>query len=97
MNYLATSRTQSANPNLRFTETNSFVYSDKFEGEVREPQSLHKYAYVHGDPIGNVDPSGLMTLGSVLSGVTIGTLLIGMNNAIFQSIERRSNTGLGLK
>ena len=31
---------------------------DPFAGNMRDPQSLHKYAYVHGDPIGLVDPSG---------------------------------------
>ena len=31
---------------------------DPFAGNMQDPQSLHKYAYVHGDPIGGVDPSG---------------------------------------
>ena len=31
---------------------------DDFSGNNQDPQSLHKYAYVHGDPIGGVDPSG---------------------------------------
>ena len=31
---------------------------DPFFGNSSDPQSFHKYAYVHGDPIQGVDPSG---------------------------------------
>ena len=32
---------------------------DLFEGNSEEPQSLHKYAYAHCDPVAGIDPSGL--------------------------------------
>jgi len=32
---------------------------DPFFGRLTDPQSLHKYLYVHGDPIARVDPRGL--------------------------------------
>ncbi len=32
---------------------------DPFAGNIRSPQSLHKYAYVHGDPVQGVDPTGM--------------------------------------
>ncbi len=35
-----------------------------FEGEVIDPQSLHKYAYVHEDPISAADPRGLSREGN---------------------------------
>ena len=35
---------------------------DPFAGNNHDPQSLHKYAYGHCEPVMNVDPSGLMTL-----------------------------------
>ena len=31
---------------------------DPWAGNVRDPLSLHKYLYAHGNPIMNVDPSG---------------------------------------
>jgi RHS repeat-associated protein len=39
---------------------------DPFAGNTQDPQSLHKYAYVHGDPIQGVDPSGEFFVGLAL-------------------------------
>ncbi len=39
--------------------TGRFNRLDPFAGNMQDPQSLHKYAYVHGDPIQGIDPSGL--------------------------------------
>jgi hypothetical protein len=36
---------------------------------MHDPHSLHKYLYVHGDPIQGVDPTGLFTLGSINVGL----------------------------
>lgn len=38
--------------------TGRFNRLDEFAGNFREPQSLHKYAYVHGDPVNGADPTG---------------------------------------
>jgi len=35
---------------------------DPFNGNDGDPRSLHKYAYVHGNPVIGVDPSGMMTM-----------------------------------
>jgi RHS repeat-associated protein len=35
---------------------------DPFAGNVQDPLSLHKYAYVHGNPVMGVDPSGEFAL-----------------------------------
>jgi RHS repeat-associated protein len=37
----------------------TFNRLDPFAGRIRDPQSLHKYLYVHADPIQGIDPSGL--------------------------------------
>ncbi|MCA9124091.1 MAG: RHS repeat-associated core domain-containing protein [Planctomycetaceae bacterium] len=48
----------------------TFNRLDPFAGNTQDPQSLHKYAYVHGDPVQGVDPTGLMTVSSLLSGIS---------------------------
>jgi RHS repeat-associated protein len=35
-----------------------FISLDPFGGNDFDPQSLHKYLYVHSDPVNSVDPSG---------------------------------------
>jgi hypothetical protein len=51
-------------PSRLFDEGGSWVTNlpigDTFEGEVIDPQSLHKYAYCHGDPVNFSDPTGRM-------------------------------------
>ena len=42
------------------TATGRFNRLDPFVGNTRDPLSLHKYLYTHGNPINSVDPSGLM-------------------------------------
>lgn len=38
--------------------TTCFRQPDPFFGELTTPQSVHKYAYVHNDPVNGIDPSG---------------------------------------
>jgi len=52
--------------------TGRFNRVDPFFGNLRDPLSLHKYLYVHGDPISGTDPSGTMSLSSSLSSLRIG-------------------------
>lgn len=35
---------------------------DPFEGNCEDPQSLHKYAYCHADPVNGIDPTGQIAL-----------------------------------
>jgi RHS repeat-associated protein len=39
--------------------TGRFVGKNPFQGNMQDPQSLHKYAYVHGDPIQGIDSTGM--------------------------------------
>jgi RHS repeat-associated protein len=48
-----------------------FTQQDAFEGVQADPASLHKYLYAGGDPIANTDPSGLKTLGQVITAVNV--------------------------
>ncbi len=50
---------------------------DPFAGNMQDPQSLHKYAYVHGDPINLIDPAGLMSLRTKIAAIGVGALIIG--------------------
>jgi hypothetical protein len=63
--------------------TGRFNRLDDFAGDAFDPQSYHKYAYVHGDPVNGIDPSGefLVSLG------------IGIINSTFL---RNSDTKLSL-
>jgi hypothetical protein len=38
---------------------------DPWSGNTSDPQSLHKYAYAHCDPVNGIDPSGSFTLSDV--------------------------------
>jgi hypothetical protein len=36
----------------------AFNRVDPYAGNMQDPQSLHKYAYVHNNPVNGIDPSG---------------------------------------
>jgi RHS repeat-associated protein len=42
--------------------TGRFSSVDPFAGNNFDPQSLHKYAYAHGDPVNGSDPGGLLVI-----------------------------------
>ncbi len=60
--------------------TGRFSTLDPFFGNLNNPQSFHKYAYVHGDPVNNIDPTGMYTTtelavaGSIVGGLTAAVL-----------------------
>jgi len=43
---------------------------DPYSGNMQDPQSLHKYLYVHANPVNAIDPSG-MFIASVVSGLSM--------------------------
>ena len=49
---------------------------DPFAGNNSDPQSLHKYAYCHGNPVMGIDPSGNMSMVQLMTGMTLGMSLL---------------------
>ncbi|WP_235908569.1 putative Ig domain-containing protein [Roseiconus nitratireducens] len=50
-----------------------FVSRDSFEGVLNDPLTLHKFAYAHNSPTNLIDPSGNVSLSSVVVSVSIAT------------------------
>ena len=44
---------------------------DPFEGNNEDPQSLHKYAYCHADPVNGIDPSGNMGVLGIITAISL--------------------------
>jgi RHS repeat-associated protein len=55
-----------------------FTGRDPFDGMLTEPLSLNKYAYVHGNPVNNTDPTGMFALTEVLADVALAGILAGL-------------------
>jgi RHS repeat-associated protein len=54
-----------------------FERLDPFAGSQNNPQSFHKYAFVHGDPIQNIDPTGEFSTMSLTSTMGVVGGIIG--------------------
>ncbi len=52
-----------------------FHSMDDWMGNASDPATLHKYAYANVDPVNNIDPSGQFSLGSVVTGLRIASVL----------------------
>jgi RHS repeat-associated protein len=53
-----------------------FTQQDTYMGNSQDPVSLHKYLYANANPVYYTDPSGNISLGSVMSAVNIGARLV---------------------
>jgi len=62
--------------------TGTFSRLDPFAGNMHDPQSLHKYLYVHGDPVNGIDPTGELVLAVSISALGRSALRIGTGVAI---------------
>jgi RHS repeat-associated protein len=63
----------------------TFNRVDPYVGNMQDPQSLHKYLYVHNNPVNAIDPTGEFAIVRVAVGVSIGMIIIG---AIWGTIGR---------
>ena len=56
----------------------TFNRVDPYSGNTQDPQSLHKYAYCHNNPINGIDPTGLWSLVGAMSVVSITSSMLSM-------------------
>jgi hypothetical protein len=68
--------------------TGRFNRLDPFFGNLTDPQSLHKYLYTHADPVNGIDPSGLMSVGGMLGGLSIGNMMAAVKTAAVFAAKR---------
>ena len=52
-----------------------FTTLDPYRGNIHDPQSLHKYLFVHADPVNVIDPNGMFGLMEGLVANNIGASL----------------------
>jgi RHS repeat-associated protein len=71
--------------------TGRFNGMDSFMGDNDDPQSLHKYAYAHCDPVNNIDPTGEFSavqilVVSAIVGVIAGIITYAITGSIKTAI-----------
>jgi len=59
-----------------------FTQMDPFAGAIGNPLTLHKFGYAHQNPVTGVDPSGELTMVSVLKGMAIGATVGAVSGAV---------------
>ena len=55
--------------------TGRFITQDTWQGQRGKPITLHKYLYANGNPVVFIDPTGYMSIGSLMAGVQIRSIL----------------------
>ena len=58
-----------------------FTRRDTYEGELKNPVTLHKYLYAHANPANGTDPSGLFTTQEAIATSKIITVLAALDIA----------------
>jgi len=73
-----------------------FTRRDSFSGTIEDPRSLHKYMYAHNNPINNTDPSGLVTVGDLTTGLLLQNALVSLAFSVpFRAYEAALNVREG--
>ena len=63
--------------------TGRFNQRDRFTGNNFDPQSFHKYAYVHGDPVNQLDPSGNSIGGTTLELLFVVGIILNVASFVY--------------
>jgi RHS repeat-associated protein len=64
-----------------------FISSDPASPRYGDPQTLHRYTYVHNSPVDNIDPNGLFQIADMLSQQGIESILLRVVN-IYRTVKR---------
>lgn len=69
-------------PRARYYNPANGIFNrmDPYAGNTHDPQSLHKYAYVHNNPINGIDPTGMFSLPSISFSVAIQSIIVGIHS-----------------
>ena len=66
-------------------------------GRDSDPITLHKYLYANSDPVNHTDPSGQMSLGSMMTGVNMQVSLSMTTTVVARGIFSRTFVGAALR
>lgn len=67
-----------------------FTDVDTFEGVASDPITLHKYLYGNGDPVNNVDPTGMFSMPGLLASMGIGAVLGAIGGGTYAAYTGKS-------
>jgi RHS repeat-associated protein len=56
--------------------TGRFPTSDRYQGRIASPLTLHKYAYGHADPVGEMDPTGQVSVGLLVAVLVVLVIVV---------------------
>ena len=74
-----------------------FTQQDTWMGRDSDPITLHKYLYANSDPVNHTDPSGQMSLGSMMTGVNLQVSLNIATTLVARTMVTRSMLAAGLR
>lgn len=65
---------------------------DPFAGNAEDPQSLHKYAYAHCDPVNGIDPSG----NNLVSVLAVTAILVSLSVVLIPTFTKVKKASVGV-
>jgi RHS repeat-associated protein len=73
-----------------------FTGMDPYMGNMSDPSQVMRYGYAGANPLGKMDPSGRMSIGGMMAGLTIGGGLLGAGiGAAYGGFKGRSFSSAG--